>query len=511
MSLFPRSTVVAFAFAALTLAGPARAGLGVGPTSPIDPVRFPAVRDQDQVAAADNGSVTLYAWRDTRRGGGDIFGARVRHDGTVLDPNGIELAGGSGDESEPALSWDGTQWLLAWTDAGEVKIQRVSASGALPDIPTTISTGGSTASHPALAWNGAVHIAAWAELAAGNSQVFAASIDDNGSVLAAGAALSLGTSDAAPAIAALGANALVTFNAGAPGSEDIHGVRVTAALPLGAIVRLDAADLVIVAEANGQTASAVAASNSGWLVAWEDARNANAIDIRGTRVNAGGAVLDGTSILVSGESGASGVALTHDGSQWLASWKGGSDSVGQKLRALANNGNPGNTTVVVSATVGRGDGAFGGEDANPTIAWSDAAGSEQDLLGRRIGAALALDPAFPIATQTPNQTEPSHAFGAGHWMIAWVDDRFGSDQRQIRVGLTDSARFEPPNPTTVTFAVPRVGLDQGHPSLIYDGTNFNLFWDEERGGRRMVCGARFTAGGGPIDTFTVAGGAWNQY
>jgi hypothetical protein len=511
MSFFPRSTAVAYAFTlavgfgALSLAGPARAGLGVGPTSPIDPVRFPAVRNQDQVAAADNGSVTLYAWRDTRRGGSDIFGARVKHDGTVLDPNGIELAGGSGDESEPALSWDGTQWLLAWNDGGEVKVQRVSATGALPDIPTTLSTGGSTASHPALAWNGSVHVAVWAELAAGVSKVFAASIDDNGSVLAAGAALSLGTSDAAPAIAALGSDALVTFDAG----SDIHGVRVKAALPLGAIVRLDALDLVIVSEANGQSESAVAASGSNWLVAWEDGRNANAIDIRGTRVSAAGAVLDGTSILVSGESRATGLALAHDGSQWLASWQGGSDGIGQKLRAIANNGNPGNTTVVVSASPGPS--AFGGAPANPTIAWSDATAGEKDLLGRRIGASLALDPAFTIATQTPNQTEPSHAFGAGRWMIAWVDDRFGSDQRQVRVGLTDSARFEPPNPATVTFAVPRVGNDQGHPSLVYDGTNFNLFWDEERGGRRIVCGARFTAGGAPLDTFTVAGGAWNQY
>ena len=127
----------------------------------------------------------------------------------------------------------------------------------------------------------------------------------------------------------------------------------------------------------------------------------------------------------------------------------------------------------------------------------------------RAGSSFGL--AFPIATQTPNQTEPTIAFGAGHWCVAWVDDRFGSGARQIRFGLTDSAKFEAPNPATVAFAVPRAGLDQGHPSLVYDGANFNLFWDESRGGHLAVMGARFTAGGAFIDTFTVSGGAWNQY
>jgi len=44
---------------ALSCAAPAWARLGVGPSAPIDPVKFPAVRNQDQAAAADNGSVTL--------------------------------------------------------------------------------------------------------------------------------------------------------------------------------------------------------------------------------------------------------------------------------------------------------------------------------------------------------------------------------------------------------------------------------------------------------------------
>ncbi|MEP7028952.1 MAG: hypothetical protein ABI960_10185, partial [Candidatus Eisenbacteria bacterium] len=159
-----------------------------------------------------------------------------------------------------------------------------------------------------------------------------------------------------------------------------------------------------------------------------------------------------------------------------------------------------------------GDGAVGGAPATPILAWSGAAaGGESDLLGRRAQAGLVLDPVFVLATQTPNQTEPALAFGANHWLAAWVDDRFGSGERQVRIGLTDSARFETPNPASVAFAVSRAGLDQSHPAVVYDGTNFNLFWQESRGGRLTVQGARFTAGGAPIDTFAVSDGAWNQY
>jgi hypothetical protein len=513
MSFFPRSAAVWLSLAALAFAVPAGAGLGVGPSSPIDPVRFPAVRNQDQVAAADNGTITLFAWRDARHGDGDLFGARVRHDGTVLDPNGIELAAGAGEQGEPAVSWDGVQWLVAWTDAGAVKVQRVSTAGALLDaIPTTLSNASVVASHPSLAWNGALHIAVWSESAAGQQKVLSATLDNNGTVKASAAALTLGVTDDQPSIAHLGVNALVVFRTRRAGNDDIDGVRVTAALPSGTVTRLDATDFALVSQTDGQESPAVAASGTAWLAAWQDNRNhaTSGTDIRGTRVTAAGVVQDANGIDIASPNGDDrAVALTHDGSKWLATWTGAS---GQELRDIANNGNPGGSPVSVSAqTPLTGDGAFGGAAANPIVAWSDPGADDSDLLGRRVGANLALDPAFTIATQTPNQTEPAHAFGSNHWMIAWVDDRFGADQRQIRFGMTDSARFEPPNPLTVAFAVPRVGLDQGHPALAFDGTNFNLFWEESRGGRRIVCGARFTAGGAPLDTFTVAGDAWNQY
>jgi len=92
--------------------------------------------------------------------------------------------------------------------------------------------------------------------------------------------------------------------------------------------------------------------------------------------------------------------------------------------------------------------------------------------------------------------------------MAWVDDRYGPTEGRLRYAVTDSARFE--QPSLVSFVAERPGLDQQQPTACYDGTNFNLFWTEERNGHRQVVGARFTTGGAPIDTFVVTSGAWNH-
>ena len=171
--------IAAVCLLALCGAAPAWARLGVGPSLPIDPLKFPAVRNQDQAAAADNGSVSLFVWRDSRHGDGDVYAARVEHDGRVLDPNGIEIASGAGEQSEPAVSWDGSNWLVAWSDQGSVLCERVAPSGAILDSPTTLS-GAGVAAHPGIAWNGALHVVVWSENVANVSKIHGATVDDGG-------------------------------------------------------------------------------------------------------------------------------------------------------------------------------------------------------------------------------------------------------------------------------------------------------------------------------------------
>src|SRR5688572_23337757 len=73
---FPLRLPFALVLLALVF-GPSHAGLGIGVPVPLDPARGPAALVQDQVAAASNGTVTLFVWRDTRYGTSDVFAARV--------------------------------------------------------------------------------------------------------------------------------------------------------------------------------------------------------------------------------------------------------------------------------------------------------------------------------------------------------------------------------------------------------------------------------------------------
>jgi hypothetical protein len=65
--------------------------------------------------------VTWSKWRGSQT---DVYGARLRPDGIILDPGGVPISVARSDQSEPKLSFDGTNFLVSWNDG----------RGATPDI-----------------------------------------------------------------------------------------------------------------------------------------------------------------------------------------------------------------------------------------------------------------------------------------------------------------------------------------------------------------------------------------
>lgn len=522
-----RPSFVLLAGACAVLAGlfvpatPAFAGLGVGASEPFDATRIRAVRSQENVASADNGTVTLFAWVDHRSGNSDIYAARVAHDGTVLDPNGIAVAATGADEDQVTVSWNGTNWLVAFVLQGSLLGARVSTSGEVLDPSGfLIAQGPFYLDSPAAAGLGTSHLIIWRDSDIA-PRIVGALVDSDGNIEGGATISEAGPyNDVSPAVAVQGTTALCAFLSLRPlGGGEIHAFRFersTVGPPT--LVRLDASDLVVSPGGVGESAPAVASDGSGWLVAWSDARNANASgrDIWGARISAAGALLDASGIELSDDAGDEvAPAVTHTGSEWLVAWS--QEDAGQFMRAVANNGNPAAQRIDVSTASGTlGRAAFGGDPATPIIAWSDpevgtsAPTPPQDILGRRIAANLSLGAAFPISTQTPNQTQPVMSFAANRWFIAWVDDRFGPTEGRLRYALTDDEHLVAPDPGSIAYVAERPGLDQRDPTIAFDGNNFNLFWTEERGGHRRVVGARFTTGGVFIDSVTVAAEAWNH-
>ncbi len=72
---------------------------------------------QTNPRVAFGGGVFLVVWQDMRAGRDwDVFGARVNEAGEVLDPQGIEIASGVGNQALPEVVFNGEDFLVVWQD-----------------------------------------------------------------------------------------------------------------------------------------------------------------------------------------------------------------------------------------------------------------------------------------------------------------------------------------------------------------------------------------------------------
>src|SRR5439155_1590563 len=122
------------------------------------------------------------------------------------DPGGIPISTAPAAQGEPALAFDGTNYLVAWTDYRnsyaypDLYGARVSPAGAVLDPNgIAISTAGYDQYSPALAFDGTNYFAAWEGRQSGNWDVFGARISRAGHVFDPGPIASSQTDERNPA------------------------------------------------------------------------------------------------------------------------------------------------------------------------------------------------------------------------------------------------------------------------------------------------------------------------
>ena len=161
----------------------------------LDPVGFPvneAPGQKSSLATGFGDSLYLVAWADYRGANGpDIYCARVRQDGQVLDPNGIVVCNESLDQDMPDISFDGQNFLVVWQDYrsgmnDNIYAARVSPAGVVLDPGGFVVAAADTFSdmQPAACFTGTDHLVVWQGLInhTGNKNIYGALVSPAGAV-----------------------------------------------------------------------------------------------------------------------------------------------------------------------------------------------------------------------------------------------------------------------------------------------------------------------------------------
>ena len=345
--------------------------------------------DRYDPAVAFDGTNYLVVWQDRRPGASfDIYASRVSEGGAVLDPLGIPVSKAVGNQWAPAVAFDGTNFVVAWQD------DRSTSTG--PNV-----YGGRVSPAGILLDPGGIPIST-----------------------APGAQLM-------PAVARAGANSLVVWTEGGAAS-DIRGARVS---PAGAV--LDPAGLSVSAAAGAQLNPAVAFGTSSSLVVWEDYRTGPSADLYSARVTEAGALLDPAGLAIAaGPDHERNGAVAFDGAGFLVAWDGyaagaGSDVLARRVStggALLGSG-----SVAVAASAGsQARPALAFDGANFLAAWQDDRASVFDIHAVRLSpAGVVLAPVAAISTAAQAQLGGALAHGTTGSLAVWEDRRAGPGMSDI--------------------------------------------------------------------------------
>jgi hypothetical protein len=419
-------------------------------------VSAPAQSWTDNPAVAFDGDRYFVAWDDDRTYCPNIYGARLTRQMGMLDTTGIGISRGINTQRWPAAAFDGSNYLVTWTDdrnmSGAIIGARVSASGAnLDPAGIPICTLGFRRDYSAVAFDGTNYLVAWSDGRRNDSaDVYAARVTPDGSVLdPRGIPIAVGGEmHSLPAVAFNGSNYLVVW--GDINEQLVGTIRCARVSPDGQV--LDSAGIFI-CTAPEACLPVVASDGANWLSAWYDWRSGANPGVYAARVTAAGQVLD---------SGGFAVADADEG---------------EGLAALASDG------------------------TNYLAVWERLNGSMLDLRGAIIGGDGTLLDSFMVCPEAAPLGCPSSAvFDGVNYGVAWLDSPPGSDWAVYGAIISPSGTVLDMSvvvsPVGMTMDVPVVGLACGAGSQsLCTYPSFTGLWHEHEYNTTRIWGRIGALGG----------------
>jgi Secretion system C-terminal sorting domain len=442
---------------------------------------------------AFDGTNYFVVWAEERNNvSADIFGSRVTTDGVILDPAGIPISTVTGAQGYPAISFDGTNYLVVWLDFRnndmycDIYGSRISQSGTVLDtdgIP--ISTETRSQEFPSVAFDGVNYLVVWDDGRSDSSwDIYGARVSQAGIVLdPTGLPIYHKEGNQRyPFVAFNGTNYLVAWREG-----QIWGVRVS---PNGTVIDTSVIQISRASEPN-ENGPSIASDGINFLAVWTNRQ------IYGARVTPGGIVLDTNNITISQGSNSSDPVVDFDGTNYFVVW-GMGDFRGARVTpagiVLDPNGN-------IISNAGGSSPSLSFDSTNYLVVWRDTRNNPSDIYGARVTPSNnVLDTTgIPISTAANSQYYPSVASDSTNYLAVWQDNRNGKygiygERIDQNGALLDS--------TIIPISIDSVNLYR--PSVTFGGSNYFVVWQtrdfNQVSGTSDIYGARISTEGTVLDS-----------
>ena len=151
-------------------------------------------------AIAFDGNNYMVVWTDNRGTDGDIYGARVTKTGIILDLAGIPISTAPYNQTDPSIAFDGTNYFIVWNDQRnpqnylniDIYGARLKTDGTLLDGPSStggiaINTSPNNTYYASVTFDGANYFVVWSipnyTVNDAHSGIYGARVSMNGNLI----------------------------------------------------------------------------------------------------------------------------------------------------------------------------------------------------------------------------------------------------------------------------------------------------------------------------------------
>lgn len=303
---------------------------------------------QQTPAIARNGHEYLVAWTDARDGYfTSIYATRVLPDGTILDSSGIKIATHVSLDKPISVSSDGADFAVAWSDEApqqpfRVRVARIKADGT--DLDPSGIVVASNAYNASVASDGKNYLVAWTSLT--SPDVEAALVTSGGGISPAFRVSTATTNELWPRVASNGSEYLVVWQDSRSGNADVYAARVSRD---GAVLDPGGIPVALTSESEGFPTAA--SDGSDFVVAWS-IPGSGSTRVLAAEVSAGGVAGGSHTLEANGASLLPTPALAWTGSTYIAVWQASADATLRSAYVYTNGTSGGAMTVPIPTLFG---------------------------------------------------------------------------------------------------------------------------------------------------------------